>query len=270
MSAARTLNVIQPQVDAVMYERIQRELERIEWEYQCEVLFACESGSRAWGFASEDSDYDVRFIYRCAPQDYVRIGKRRDVIELPIDSELDISGWDITKAMGLLRKSNPSLLEWLQSPIVYRQNDAAYAQLLELAMSSLSASGLFWHYFSMAKNNYARLFQNVKKPLMKRYLYVLRPLLCAKWVARYQTMPPVVFDEVVLGTVRNDKVLSDIEHLLCAKAKSTEKDSFVPTLRLNQMIDTTFASLEKYKPEKRVLRDAGSFDKVLHRLVFQS
>lgn len=270
MSTARILNLIQPQVDAAMFERIQQALERIEWEYQCEVLFACESGSRAWGFASEDSDYDVRFIYRCAPQDYVRIGKRRDVIELPIDSELDISGWDITKAIGLLRKSNPSVLEWLQSPIVYQKNEAAFTNLLDLAEPSLNTAGIFWHYFSMAKNNYQRVFDNPNKPLMKRYLYVLRPLLCAKWVARYKTQPPVVFDEVILGTVSNKNVLKDIDALLSAKSQSTEKSRFVPTLRLTQMIDSTFGALEKYQPQKQPLQDRVAFERVLHQLVFDA
>ena len=84
-------------------------------------MWACESGSRAWGFPSVNSDYDVRFVYLRRTEDYLRASPLRDVIEIPISDELDISGWDLPKALGLFRKSNPPLLEWLQSPIVYQQ-----------------------------------------------------------------------------------------------------------------------------------------------------
>ena len=94
----------------------------IEREQDTRLLFAVESGSRAWGFASPDSDYDVRFVYKRGMREYVRMREQRDVIELPIIGDLDINGWDIVKALTQFRKSNPSLLEWLHSPIVYREN----------------------------------------------------------------------------------------------------------------------------------------------------
>ena len=107
-----------------MDERIRETLEKIEWEHDVEILYACESGSRAWGFASNDSDYDVRFIYVSPLTRYLTVEKTRDVIELPIVDELDVNGWDIKKALTLLRASNPTLLEWLHSPVVYKSNSA--------------------------------------------------------------------------------------------------------------------------------------------------
>ncbi len=108
-----------------MKSTIAEELRKIEKEYNVEIIYAVESGSRAWGFASPDSDYDVRFIYKRKKNDYLKLEKTRDVIELPIDDVLDINGWDLDKTLKLLYKSNPTLFEWLSSPIVYNNTDSA-------------------------------------------------------------------------------------------------------------------------------------------------
>ena len=91
--------------------RVEAELSRLETEHQVTVLFACESGSRAWGFASPDSDYDVRFLYVHRLPWYLQVEPGRDVIERPLDDELDVCGRELRKALYLLRRSNPTLLE---------------------------------------------------------------------------------------------------------------------------------------------------------------
>lgn len=108
-------------IDPEIRKDIVKKLSHIESEYDVEILFAIESGSRAWGFESIDSDYDVRFVYRHKPSWYFNILPKRDVIELPIVGVDDYSGWDIRKALFLLNKSNPVFFEWLRSPIVYRE-----------------------------------------------------------------------------------------------------------------------------------------------------
>src|SRR6266540_3954918 len=112
-------------------EQVDRRLDEIEANHDVRVAFCCESGSRAWGFASTDSDYDVRFIYVRRPEWYLSIDleERRDVIETPIEGVWDVNGWDLRKALRLLRKSNPPLFEWLQSPIVYRERSSVAAQM---------------------------------------------------------------------------------------------------------------------------------------------
>ena len=118
-----------------MQDLILSELNRIEQDYHVQILFACESGSRAWGFPSSDSDYDVRFVY-IRPTDWylaIDVERKRDVIELPIDDSLDISGWDLRKALQLYYKSNPPLLEWLGSPIIYQEKYTVAQQLRNLA-----------------------------------------------------------------------------------------------------------------------------------------
>ena len=110
---------------AQMREKIQAQLHRIEDEEHIKILLAVESGSRAWGFASPDSDYDVRFVYVRRTEDYLRLEMVRDVIELPINDVLDINGWDLQKTLKLLYKSNPTLFEWFSSPIVYKETEFA-------------------------------------------------------------------------------------------------------------------------------------------------
>ncbi len=104
-----------------MRKKIKEQLRRIEDAENIKILLAVESGSRAWGFASPDSDYDVRFVYIRSLEDYLRLDATRDVIELPIDDVLDINGWDLQKTLRLLHKSNPTLFEWFSSPIVYKK-----------------------------------------------------------------------------------------------------------------------------------------------------
>jgi len=138
-----------------MRKRIIQALQGIAETHDVRILYACESGSRAWGFASQDSDYDVRFIYVRKPEWYLSIDleHKPDVIELPIVDELDVNGWDLRKALQLFRKSTPPLLEWLDSPIVYLENDSAAARLRPLAPTSYSPMACMYHYFKMAKGN---------------------------------------------------------------------------------------------------------------------
>ena len=167
--------------DAAVRDTVNRCLDAIEREEGVRVLFACESGSRAWGFASPDSDYDVRFVY-VQPRDwYLSIGDQRDVIERPIVDLYDVSGWDLRKALRLFRKSNPPMLEWLGSPIVYRERTTAAASLRRIAARSFSPRACAFHYLHMARGNYREYLQADALPL-KKYLYVLRPLLAGDGV----------------------------------------------------------------------------------------
>ena len=136
-----------------MREKIQAQLRRIEVQEKVRILFAAESGSRAWGFASPDSDYDVRFIYIRSQQDYLKLKPDRDVIELPLDPVLDINGWDLQKTLRLLYKSNPTLFEWISSPIIYLETAFA-GRLRNLAGNYFFPKKAIYHYISMAEGKY--------------------------------------------------------------------------------------------------------------------
>ena len=125
-------------VHSAMRARVCAQLRDIEQRYNVRVLYACESGSRGWGFASPDSDYDVRFLYVHRPEWYLRVESQRDVIELPIDDELDVCGWEWRKALGLLKGANPTLIEWLDSPVVYQEDETVVAELRALIPAGIT------------------------------------------------------------------------------------------------------------------------------------
>ena len=139
--------------------KIDSELKRIEQEEGVRILYACESGSRAWGFPSKDSDYDVRFIYVRPVDWYLSLFDKRDVIERPISDQLDINGWDLKKALNLFRKSNPPLLEWLQSPIQYMEQYGVTEQIRQLSPLTFSPRSSMYHYLHMAKGNFREYLQ---------------------------------------------------------------------------------------------------------------
>src|SRR6266511_5035085 len=179
-----------------MEREIRDTLDRIETREDVRVLYAVESGSRAWGFASTDSDWDVRFLYLRRPEWYLSVQRRRDVLEYPLADGLDVSGWDLKKALGLFAKSNPPLLEWLRSPIVYREAFSAAARLRVLAADYFSPRSCMHHYLSMAEGNYREYLQ--RDPVrVKKYFYVLRSVLACRWIEMHGTTPPTEFAALV-------------------------------------------------------------------------
>lgn len=170
---------------------IQEKLHEIEKRENCRILLAVESGSRAWGFASPDSDYDVRFIYVRDRESYLKLNRPRDVIELPINDVLDINGWDVEKALKLLHKSNPTVFEWFSSPIVYQTTDFTEAFKPVMRRYFSSKSGL-WHYLQMAEGNY-REYLRGDMVKAKKYFYVLRPILACRWILEKVLRPQCSF-----------------------------------------------------------------------------
>jgi len=163
-------------------QTIERKLTEIETAESVRIIFAIESGSRAWGFPSPDSDYDVRFVYVRKPDWYLSIDPRRDVIELPIDGDFDVNGWDLRKALQLLIKSNPVLLEWLSSPIVYRADHDAMRRLKELGHRTAYFKPSLFHYLHLCTSQYGRFIRDKEKVQLKKYFYCLRPALALMWL----------------------------------------------------------------------------------------
>jgi hypothetical protein len=219
-----------------MREKIELELERIEKENEVKILFAVESGSRAWGFPSKDSDYDVRFVYIHPVEWYLSIHDKRDVIEYPIGDDLDISGWDIKKALQLFAKSNPALLEWVRSPIFYSKNSNFPELLQQMSEKNFDPKATIYHYLHMASKNYREFLQgeNVK---LKKYFYVLRPILACKWLEEKATLPPVEFDRLITELSLERSVLDEIEKLLIKKKAGTELDVGLKIKVLNQFLE---------------------------------
>lgn len=204
-------------IDPIMRINIEKRIARIEKEENVEVILAIESGSRAWGFESLDSDYDVRFIYRHDLKWYLNVLPQRDVIELPIDAIDDYSGWDIRKALFLLNKSNPVLFEWLRSPIVYKKDKERFDKVLKATELYFSPLSSIYHYLHMAKGNYREYLQSdiVKS---KKYFYVLRPLLACMWIEEKNESPPMEFEKLLV--LIDDKILLEKINSLLVRKKS--------------------------------------------------
>jgi uncharacterized protein len=230
-----------------MNTQIQSELQRIERDHRVRVLYAAESGSRAWGFASRDSDYDVRFIYAHERDWYLSVDEKRDVIEEPVSDQLDMSGWDIRKALQLLRKSNPPLLEWLKSPIVYRA-DPGFALLFgHLAVEFASPDRLFLHYLHMAQRN-AREYLGGDTVRLKKYFYVLRPLLACRWIEQKRGPVPMEFETLVNELVKEPLVRIHTAVLVARKRAGEELDHAQRIPVISDFIDAELIRLQAISP----------------------
>lgn len=210
-------------VEDTIREEVRTRLREIEDEEGVMIFFACESGSRAWGFPSADSDYDVRFLYAHPRSWYLSIDleHRRDVIERPITDILDINGWDLRKALQLFRKSNPPLLEWLQSPIVYREETTVTTGLRDLIPVYYSPRKARYHYLHMAQGN-ARAYLKGDEIWLKKYFYVLRPLLAILWIDANLGAVPMEFDVLVERLITSVPLKQAIADLLATKRAGDE------------------------------------------------
>jgi predicted nucleotidyltransferase len=208
-----------------------------------------------------DSDYDVRFIYAQKPSNYIRVFDKRDVIEEPIDGLLDISGWDIKKALGLLRKSNPALMEWLSSPIIYRQH-AAIEPLRALAQASFLPLSSCHHYLSMARQDINKLVIGSDIRL-KKYLYMFRALLATQWVIANNSQPPMAFIDLVNRFLPSGDIREQIDELLVLKSQVLESEHIPPQEELDAYLLSLFARLEKQLPAASTPVSVDVFDKCL-------
>lgn len=247
-------------------EEILLHLKNIETEYNVKILYAVESGSRAWGFASPDSDWDVRFIYVHPLNWYLKVELSRDVIEVSTEDGFDAAGWDIRKTLQLFRRTNPSLTEWLRSPIIYIDEFGFKDKLLELESLYFNEERAMYHYYYVATNHRRRYLEK-RGVELKRYLYFFRSLLAAKWVQEKHTVPPVPFQELMTGMVSEKEILKEMDNLLKKKSMSKEHDKEIVSdilqeygLRLQEEVEQNLMRIKKTeKPQDQ--------DKALNELM---
>ncbi len=225
-----------------MKQRILGELKEIEEKENVKIIYAAESGSRAWGFASTDSDYDVRFIYIRKPSYYLKLEKTKDVIEWRLDETLDINGWDLEKALKLLYTSNPTLFEWSNSPIVYKTTDF-YEELKTEIYKYFSCKSGLYHYLNTAKSNY-REYLKTDFVKAKKYFYVLRPILACRWIMENKNPPPMLFSKLV-ETQLEEEMIPVINKLLDLKINSKEVKEIERIDILNEFIDKNIVKIQE-------------------------
>lgn len=226
---------------------IREKIKEIEEKENVKIIMAVESGSRAWGFASPDSDYDVRFVYVRTLQDYLRLEKMKDVIEWQLDEILDINGWDLKKALQLMHDSNPSIFEWCASPIVYKDSEA-FEKLKKIRKTYYSRKKSLYHYWHMANNNYQAYLRG-EEVRIKKYFYVVRPLLAAKWIVDKKTQPPMLFSELIEAELP-EELKTIIDNLLKMKQNMPEMGLAPKIKALDEFIDTELQVVKRVADEE--------------------
>jgi len=232
-------------------EKILAEINKIEEQFEVKICLAVESGSRAWGFPSKDSDYDVRFIYVHKKDWYLSIDQKREVIELPINALLDINGWEIRKALKLFRKSNPPLMEWLHSGIVYYQAFSLVDKLKAIQNQVFLPQSALYHYLNMAKGNF-RDYLRGDHVKIKKYFYVLRPVLACIWIERYNTVPPIEFQTLVEELLEEGQLKQEILMLLERKISGDELNLEPKVNAINDFLEKEINRLEEYAKTLKV------------------
>lgn len=238
-----------------MKNLIQDQIDLLRREKGLRVLFAAESGSRAWGFESPDSDYDVRLIYAFPKDRYTEVATIQEDINLPVDDNLiDLSAWELLKAARLVvNKSNASPFEWIQSPIIYEEEPGFRNAFSQAIKPYFRPHAMTHHYLGLAKGTYFAFLQGDEIKI-KKYFYALRPILCALWIQEKQTVPPLVFGEV--RKVMTDTVVNEaIDQLLTQKETAVEGHLIAPMPVLQGFIH------EQLEQLSTALR--GTKDKVL-------
>lgn len=248
-----------------MEEIIKEKLKEIEAKENVKIIMAVESGSRAWGFASPDSDYDVRFVYVRQLEDYLKLEKTRDVIEWQLDDVLDINGWDLKKALQLMHDSNPSIFEWCASPIVYSSSDM-FEELKEIRKEYYSRKKSLYHYWHMASRNCQTYLQGDEVKI-KKYFYVLRPLLAARWIVDKKTQPPMLFSEL-LDSELPANLRGIVDNLLDMKQKMPEMGLAPKIKELDEFIEKELKLIKRAADDEEAIKsDWKELDEFFYRLV---
>ena len=225
-------------IETTIKDEILKRLAEAESEHDVRIVYACESGSRAWGFASPDSDYDVRFLYIRPEQWYLSfdVERRRDVIEYPIVDEIDCGGWDLKKALYLFTRTNGALFEWLNSPITYIESGSTAQSLRNFAPEVFNSTALCYHYSHMAKSN-AREYLFRNKVRLKKYFYVMRPLFAIRHIEAGLGIPPVRFQSLV-DAVAPENLKPGISKLLEIKSQTKELGLGDPIKEIGDFIES--------------------------------
>lgn len=243
---------------------IKEKLSQIEARENIRIIYACESGSRAWGFASADSDYDVRFIFVRPVQDYLRVKELPDFIDAELNDVYDINGWDLKKFCKQLYKSNPVIFEWAGSPIVYR-NTSEWEKVSEVMKDFIQDEKMLHHYKGMGKNNVRTNFCT-SEVVLKKYLYVLRPVLACVWIMQKHSVPPTEFmslvEEVLPSELRNI-----VDELLTAKMNGSEKQIGSRISELDLFIETKLSEASMFAEVNTTKLDLDKLDNLFLEII---
>ena len=246
------MRTIPSSFDPARLAGIDAALSTIETGHRVAIGLAIESGSRAWGFPSPDSDYDCRFLFVRRAEDYLSPWHRRDVIELPLEDELDINGWDLGKALKLLLKGNAVVIEWLTSPIVYRGDPALREEMLALAERFANRTGIARHYLHLGEKQRRTYFADGKPVRLKKAFYALRPAAALRWLRRHPeaVVAPMHFPTLMAECEPPREVATLVADLILRKAETRELGEAPLPPAIVTFVDEEFASARDLLPAK--------------------
>ncbi|MEC3915134.1 nucleotidyltransferase domain-containing protein [Nocardia sp. CDC160] len=252
-----TLRSIPDSMDPAVVAAIDGELDRIAREHGVDVLLAIESGSRAWGFPSPDSDYDCRFVYLRPLDDYLTPWPGRDVIETPLVGLLDVNGWDLLKALRLLTNGNAVLIEWLMSPIVYRGDEQFRTELRALADEVADRNRVARHYLHLGRRQW-QLFDSNRS--LKKVFYSLRPAMALRWLHEHpdKAVAPMHLPTLLAECDLSPDFVTAVAELTELKSKTREMGSGEVPTPIADFISTEFerAAVEFAKDDPSQRRHA--------------
>ena len=247
-------------------QEIKAKLSQIEQKKNIRILYACESGSRAWGFASPDSDYDVRFIFVRPVEDYLRVKELPDFIDTELNDVYDINGWDLKKFFKQLYKSNPVIFEWANSPIVYRET-SEWERIKAVMNDYVLQVKMLHHYRGMAKSNIRSNFSTTEV-ILKKYLYVLRPVLACVWIMQKHTVPPTEFSKLVEEVLPVELKVS-VDELIAVKMKIEEKEKGERIPQIDSFIETKLNEATVFPVSKEEQENYKRLDNLFLEIVRQ-
>lgn len=205
-----------------LFDEAKAHLRRIEAQHGVRILYASEAGSRSWGFASPDADVDVRFIYVRPIKHYLRLTPEGEMLESQEDPLWDIKGWDLRHVLKSLRDGDTTLVQWLYSPIVYRNHPLFLTEMRKLLDRAHPLARLYWAYRSTAQAHHAMSLRKSQFVSFKRLIYIVQAVLAFRWVELKKSIPPMRFDELVKGLVEDEALLLEIDTLIQIKSANKE------------------------------------------------
>ena len=197
---------------------------RVAKEQGFSVLLAVESGSRAWGFASKNSDYDLRFIYYRPVEWYLSLERKKDHCDMFLPGKVDLVGWDIQKALRLMAKSNPGLMDWIFSPCVYYSQRDVHEKLKVLAGQCFCPKTGIHHYLHIGEKIYRGL-DPLKEGGLKKSLYLVRSIANCIYIENHRKPPPTNLIQTVRESLEDELVTEMIYDLIRIKKEGRENES---------------------------------------------
>ena len=229
------------------------------------ILFAIESGSRAWGFPSPDSDYDCRFVYVRPARQHLVLQQPRDVIEYPIVDDVDAGGWDLRKALILALDGNAVVVEWANSPLVYEEIENFRTRFLDLLATIVDPTKVAQHYLGLARSHLNRIGDLDQDVNLKKLFYAIRPIVALEWMEQrnFDDLPPMNLPESLAQSNLPPDVESEIHQMIAEKALTREMGMGRAPRRIASYLVDRFEHFSSSMPAPQKSLERTSQDRAL-------